>query len=455
MSSRQTASRARAVSLVRVASRLVAAGTLAMALFAQSAMADVPGDLFGAPNRGFSPASPAISATPGDGGGRTGQSTNTGPTPSTRPPANAPAQPQLGSAPQAPSRGGTAPKLRFTCTTLNHHRGKLCRTFVGGKLTRSCVTRAQTRRCTYYSPSGRRLRVCKQRGKRRESCRRVAGSSAAKSPRKPVANRQRSKPRTRAQAAELLSHGTYNPAFASIVRFYCNNACTRNAHNGYCSGTLLKPGLVLTAAHCLYDNDASDGSVGYELNNENIVVTPGVDQRSLARFGNWGVARQYVPVSWQNGDQSQDWGIVVLTPDSSNHYAGDYAGMESAAWGVTIRQGDGIWNIGYPGDGPFNSPQFAYGDAQSFCWSRTSLGTVSDPSGVQHWTLVRDCDMNRGSSGGPVFARVGSAWYVVGVNNTATFRIDGYAATNTSVWMDSRFGQFWNAVLADVQRSGL
>jgi V8-like Glu-specific endopeptidase len=419
---------------VAALARLVIGGVLMMALFAQSAPADVPGNLFGSPDRGFSPANPALGSTPADGGGRTGESTNTGPQPTSQPPANAPAQPQRpGSAPPAPAGNTPLPRTPFRCTVLRHHRGTLCRTFVGGKLTRSCTTRGHTRRCVQYSARGQKIRVCTKRGSRREVCHRIAAKSAAKgSPRRSA---KRTGPASRAQAAALINNGSYNPGFATIVRLYCNNGCTQNAHNGYCSGTLVRPGLVLTAAHCIYDNDPSDGDVGQVLDNTNVIVTPGVDQRSIANFGKWGVTAQYVPQGWKNGDQSLDWGIVVLAPDSSNRYAGDYAGTEAATWGATIRQGDGIWNLGYAGDGPFNTLRYAFGDAQSFCWSSTLLGTVADPNGVNHWTLVCDCDMNRGSSGGPVFARVNSAWYIVGANNAATFRGDGFGATNTSVWM--------------------
>ena len=60
--------------------------------------------------------------------------------------------------------------------------------------------------------------------------------------------------------------------------------------------------------------------------------------------------------------------------------------------------------------------------------------------------------MNGGSSGGPVIAYIpGSGqWSIIGVNNRGDNGTNGFANFGISFYFDDSFGQFWNAVMAQI-----
>ena len=84
---------------------------------------------------------------------------------------------------------------------------------------------------------------------------------------------------TRARSSALYSSGTTNPLMSAVVRFYYSGSPT--VTKGWCSGTLLTRGIVLTAAHCLYANRTDGhGEYGYYPAAQ-MSVTPG-NTRSVA-----------------------------------------------------------------------------------------------------------------------------------------------------------------------------
>jgi hypothetical protein len=221
----------------------------------------------------------------------------------------------------------------------------------------------------------------------------------------------------------------------------------------------LLAGIVLTAAHCLFGNRSDpnpDGSYGY-LPTSQFVVTPGnyVDANGRARapYGNWAVDNAFVPHGWTNEDGGLDWGIVVIRPDANGSYPGDLTGTYTARWNVIIPRGARFCKVGYPYSGPFKSAAWWFGNGQYYCDNRW------DGENANNWAytissfnlVIGPCEMNGGSSGGPVFVQLrDGSWTIVGVNNRGHGRADGYGAVGISFYFDERFGEFWNSVIGQL-----
>ena len=314
----------------------------------------------------------------------------------------------------------------------------------GGRYT-SCTRRGRKRICKTFQ--GRTLiKVCTQRKRRfggfgRRTCRATgAGLRIAAAGRAPEAN----------VAAAVNGQGLTNPPMPGVVRFYNNN-------DGWCSGALLLRGIVLTAAHCLYGNltDRLPGGVQGYLSPAQLQVTPGnyvdVSGRARAPYGNWTVADAFVPQGWADNDGGLDWGIVVLNPDASGNYAGDYTGTYVAQWNVRIGNGARFFKVGYPYSGPFKTSRWWFGHGQYYCDNRWDGEHSND--WAYTWSSynlrIGPCLMNGGSSGGPVFVLLNDGnWHIVGVNNRGQPRADGYGSEGISFYFDERFGNFWNSVMA-------
>ena len=75
------------------------------------------------------------------------------------------------------------------------------------------------------------------------------------SPKARAANR----PKSRA-ASTLNSNGRTHPTLSAVGRIY---SATLAGRSSSCSGTLIKTGIVLTAAHCVYNGPTVPGPDGY------------------------------------------------------------------------------------------------------------------------------------------------------------------------------------------------
>jgi hypothetical protein len=268
-----------------------------------------------------------------------------------------------------------------------------------------------------------------------------------------------------ARAASYIdANFTANP-LPAVVRLYRTGSPVPD--NGWCSGALLKRGIVLTAAHCLYDNGEADNGTAhwYGFANGEMQVVPGNTVNSSGQnsfpYGVWNIKNIFVPPQYAGqyqagaSDTTYDWGIVQLEPAADGSYAGDYAGTLTATWSVSgINTSTELWSTGYPATGIFRQASFYYGERQFFCDSTLdSVQTI-----VQSYWLVYPCKGNGGISGGPMFTKLSDgSWTIIGVHNRGTSQGTppsdfGLAAHN--IWADGRFGSFWNSTINYIQSNG-
>jgi hypothetical protein len=279
---------------------------------------------------------------------------------------------------------------------------------------RRCARIGQVRTCTTYR-RGRAVRVCVLRGRGPERCAR------------------------RAAASQALTTEGWAPGPSPMGRLWIARGATVA---GRCSGTLNTADVVVTAAHCLWDDDGSVTGRGRGYVSDAVPMTfvpgnafaangtAGEAATAVSPFGSWRVARSYVPTCWADEhDPRCDIGIVRLRTRGGRH-AGDVAGTFAAEINACCGPGQDVVAGGYPASGPmFASYAGAFGNAPFFCGGRPALRAQ-----------LTGCTMTGGASGGPVWAAADDgADRIVGVITRA-------GASGTTVVFqpfDGVFGDFY------------
>jgi V8-like Glu-specific endopeptidase len=169
-----------------------------------------------------------------------------------------------------------------------------------------------------------------------------------------------------------------------------------------CSASMIKPGIVVTAAHCVANYGQHQFYTGWQF-------TPGY-RNGAAPYGVWGATTAYVLSSYYNGTDGcyqygvicpDDVAVIVLngTPGNSAGWFGYWYGGGFTSNGLAE-----ITQLGYP-VGLDNGAYMERNDSQGYKNSTYSNNTIIGSN------------MNGGSSGGPWIENFGLPSVLTGETN--------------------------------------